>query len=252
MQVFDDGRSMWLQFPPNTPVPAIFSRTPRGDTPLAYRRDGPYVVVSGVWPALVLRGGHLQSFVERLPPRDEAVSAVSDADPGGPAPVAAPSAVAAVALDADPGKAGAGPVASTAPVAGGIAPAASARPLSAPSTSSAPSMSSASSASSAPVAKPDTVYEVSPSDRNIRLALARWAKAAGWTFTVAHWAVDVDIPIIGSARFETGFKPSVRALLASTELADRPLQACFYSNSVLRVVSYAQPCDRTGNRAGSS
>src|SRR3546814_14742241 len=66
MQVFDDGRQMWLQFAANAPVPAIFSRSRQGDTPLSYERNGPYVVVQGVWPALVLRGGRLQSLVERI------------------------------------------------------------------------------------------------------------------------------------------------------------------------------------------
>jgi hypothetical protein len=38
---------------------------------------------------------------------------------------------------------------------------------------------------------------------------------------------------------------AVRHLLAATELSERPLQPCFYSNQVLRVVPYAQACDRT-------
>jgi len=42
------------------------------------------------------------------------------------------------------------------------------------------------------------------------------------------------------------------ALLASTELGDRPLRPCFYSNKVVRVVPYAQVCDRTRNPAGAS
>src|SRR3546814_10467944 len=80
----------------------------------------------------------------------------------------------------------------------------------------------------------------------------RWADTAGWTFCAAHWTVDIDIPIVGSARFESGFTQAVQALLASTELGGSPLQACFYSNKVLRVVSYAQACDRTANRTSRS
>jgi len=77
------------------------------------------------------------------------------------------------------------------------------------------------------------------------MALSRWARTAGWTFEADHWAVDADIPIVGSATFHSGFELAVQDLVASTELADRPLQPCFYANRVLRIVPYAQSCDRT-------
>src|SRR3546814_8460716 len=94
MQVFDDGRQMWLQFAANAPVPAIFSRSRQGDTPLSYDRNGPYVVVQGVWPALVLRGGRFQSLVARIaaapgvaPPAKPASAPVSGpASPRSPHP----------------------------------------------------------------------------------------------------------------------------------------------------------------------
>src|SRR3546814_13123759 len=76
-------------------------------------------------------------------------------------------------------------------------------------------------------------------------SLCRGARQAGWTFDAEHWAIDADIPIVGTASFESDFKLAVRELVASTELADRPAQPCFYSNQVLRIVPYAQPCDRT-------
>lgn len=79
----------------------------------------------------------------------------------------------------------------------------------------------------------------------MRQALERWALSAGWTFSAEHWAVDVDIPLVGQASFQTDFKSAVRELLAATELGDRPLQPCFYSNRVVRVVPYAQACDRS-------
>jgi hypothetical protein len=94
------------------------------------------------------------------------------------------------------------------------------------------------------------LYRVGPDDENMRRVLARWAGIAGWTFEPEHWAVDVDIPLSGSAAFSDDFKHSVRGLLTATELGERPLQPCFYANRVLRVVPLPQACDRTAVRAG--
>jgi hypothetical protein len=85
----------------------------------------------------------------------------------------------------------------------------------------------------------------------LRLALSRWARNAGWTFEPEHWAVDADIPLAGSASFDLDFTAAVQDLVAATELADRPLQPCFYSNRVLRIVPYAQSCDRTAALRGA-
>lgn len=88
-------------------------------------------------------------------------------------------------------------------------------------------------------------FRAAPPDATLRAVLARWADAAGWTFQPQHWAVDVDIPLAASADFPGDFKSAVRGLLASTELADKPLQPCFYGNRVLRVVPLAQSCTRS-------
>jgi len=88
-------------------------------------------------------------------------------------------------------------------------------------------------------------FSVSHTDLHLRQALIRWAGLSGWRFEPEHWAVDVDIPLSASAKFSDDFISSVQALLASTELSDRPLQPCFYSNQVLRIVPVAEPCDRT-------
>jgi hypothetical protein len=85
----------------------------------------------------------------------------------------------------------------------------------------------------------------------MRRALARWASIAGWTFQPEHWAVDVDIPLSGSADFSDDFKQSVRDLLGATELGERPLQPCFYANRVVRVVPMSQACDRTAASPGA-
>ena len=93
-------------------------------------------------------------------------------------------------------------------------------------------------------------FHTGPSDDTLRAVLSRWALAAGWTFQPQHWAVDVDIPLAGAAEFPADFKSAVRELLATTKLADRPLQPCFYTNQVLRVVSLTQSCDRSAQCPG--
>ena len=257
IQVFDNGRQTWLQFPPQRPLPAVFEHTTAGDRALHYKREGPYVVLDGVWPKLVLRGGRLQSWVEQLPVSSDlpvAASTVSsvtptvipvDASPATPAIAPAATSIATATADPEVAPATVQPDLQTAaqpPVQLPLNPALASR-------GSADSI--ALPASDMPDDSPQR-YTVSPKDLNLRLALTRWAQSVGWTFESEHWAVDADIPIVASATFEPGFKPAVQDLVASTELADRPLRPCFYSNRVLRIVPYAQQCDRTVAGAGAS
>lgn len=251
LQVFDDGRRTWLQFAPGQAVPAIFRGGARGDQPLDYRRAGPYVVLDGVWPKLVLRGGGLRGVVERAAGADVSGAAASGA--------AAPAA--ASASNTKPSAAGPATALPAKPLAAGRAANSSAKtptaqapgepPARRPAASTAPAThvhTAALPAAPAPVTLAGPIapsYEVGPRDGNLRQALARWARSAGWTFEPEHWAVDADIPITGSARFDSGFKRSVQDLVASTELSEKPLQPCFYSNKVLRIVPYAQACDRS-------
>ncbi|KDC09778.1 toxin co-regulated pilus biosynthesis protein Q, partial [Bordetella bronchiseptica E012] len=94
-------------------------------------------------------------------------------------------------------------------------------------------------------ARRQAMSQAAPPDQTLRAVLARWARAAGWTFEPEHWTLDVDIPLAGRAELPGDFKAAVRALLATTELSERPAQPCFYANRVLRVVPLAQACDRT-------
>lgn len=222
LQVFDNGRRMWLQFGSARALPAIFERRPSGDRPVPYTREGPYVVLQGVWPLLVLRGGRLSSIVERV---DAVAAPIPETD-----------------VESQPAAASADPL--TVP----------ARTAASSLTQAEPESVAALTAVSFPTLpqEPSTRYSVTPKDINLRTVLSRWAIQAGWTFEPEHWAVNADIPIAGSASFEPGFKTAVQQLMASTELADRPLQPCFYSNRVLRVVPYAQPCDRTAGAVESS
>jgi hypothetical protein len=275
LQVFDDGRRTWLQFLPGQPVPAIFQQDATGDRPVLYTREGPYVVLASVWPRLILRGGPLQSIAERLdaavggPLAEDQFSAPVTLAPvheqAAPPPEPLPSKAAPPAV-----KRPAPPVLESPASAPESAPdftpahASAAVPGSLSAQTTAPAMGAgAGSRRPMPSAqmltaesfelgmKAPQAFEVSPQDATLRAALARWARAAGWTFDVEHWAVDADIPIVGSARFDTLFKPSVQQLVAATELADRPLQPCFYSNQVLRIVPYAQSCDRTAGPSGA-
>jgi hypothetical protein len=230
LQVFDDGIQTWLQFSESQAIPAVFARGPEGDRLLSYSRQGPYIVLSGVWPELVLRGGTLASHVRRVAQAESAAQA-AELKPGEPG-----------AADS-----GAALQAATSPVAGPRP--ASPAPNPDPHPPQAAEMTAASFVDLGLQASAS--FQAGPQDLTMRAALNRWAKSAGWTFEPEHWVVDVDIPLAGAASFDSEFKSAVRELLASTELGERPLQPCFYSNKVLRIVPFAQPCDRSvgGGRA---
>lgn len=242
LQIFDNGQQTWLQFASGSPVPALFARTSAaaepGDRLLLPRKMGDFVVVDEVPEALIFRGGHLQAQARRttMPsrvPLDSAASlselplpdAVTPIDPASSASyVEHPETALLVSQVAEqiPGT--------------GVIPEAAL-----PESEELPTR--------LPVA--GIQFTVSRSDGTLRQALSRWAREAGWDFGAEHWMVEVDIPIIGAASFNEPFVQAVQALVASTELAERPLQPCFYSNRVLRVVPYAQPCNRSRRGAAS-
>lgn len=225
LQVFDDGRETWLQFLPGQPLPAIFGMGDGGEHPLPYVRRDPYVVVAGAWNGLSFRGGRLTARARR------AHAAANPArEPASAARVALPT-----AARPDPSQ----------------------RPLqdaSAAITLSAdtPARSDGHAPAGPQVAPQATPFRAAPPDATLRAVLARWADSAGWTFQPQHWAVDVDIPLAATAEFPGDFKTAVRGLLAATELADRPLQPCFYGNRVLRVVPLAQSCSRAATPKGAA
>jgi len=269
LQVFDDGQRTWLQFPAGQPVPAIFARLPHGDQLLAPTAgatgQGGLWMLDGVWPQLMMRGGALQSIALRLPTvadmaADTGESARASGTGVDPAPIPMPTAapaptqlshgvlpVATVPAASPPslaahvatGATGALTVAASTPVS--TIPRAAASPVSA---------TMASPAQRTPTPSAEPIFDVSPADGTLRAALSRWANTAGWTFAFAHWAVEVDIPIVAAATFPLPFEQAVQELTASTELSDQPVRPCFYTNRVLRIVAHTQPCDRSA--AGSS
>lgn len=99
-----------------------------------------------------------------------------------------------------------------------------------------------------PYVAPIPSWVVSTKDHTIREALRSWSRVANWTFEPEHWAVPVDIPITAGASFNGDFKTAVRQLIGTTELGATPLQPCFYSNHVVRVVPINEMCDRMNAR----
>ena len=256
IQVFDDGASMWLQFAPEGAWPAVFEVRNGGWRPLSYRRETPYMVLDGQYEHLELRGGHLRGSIRRP---TMGASAAREQTPVHATVDIVPSTMTTAAAVVQ-----ASPVTSASPVtppfhASQAAALTSTQPLTTVPGTGPLEIGQVQSAADASVHEylgvespsasflgtPVPRYSVSAADQTIRQALERWAREAGWTFSSEHWAVDVDVPLIGQAAFDTDFKAAVRELLAATEMGDRPLQPCFYSNRVLRVVPYAQACDRS-------
>ena len=231
-QMFGEGREIWLQFAPGQAVPALFAQTSAGLAPLPFRSYPPYVVVRSDARELVMRAGHREA-------RARHASLAPDAS-GQPVHPSAPVF--------------SGPVVPTLslPSAGSEIRSPHSR-LTETGTGRAqdgfaPGPAGAALASSgSQVESGVSTFRAGPPDSTLRAVLSRWATGAGWMFQPAHWAVDADIPLDGAADFQGDFKQAVRDLLASTELSDRPVQPCFYTNRVLRVVPLAQVCDRSGS-----
>ncbi|AVJ27232.1 TcpQ domain-containing protein [Achromobacter spanius] len=247
LQVFDDGRETWLQFLPGQPLPAIFGAGDGGEHPLPYVRRDPYVVVAGAWKALSFRGGRLTARAQR-----------THVAPGGPAhftqSVSRPEQASAADVDASQP-----PRADVTAHTRLVADTAMRSEAGALAGAEAPDRHAAAPATPAGAASADTriavqaaPFRAAPPDATLRAVLARWADTAGWTFQPQHWAVDVDIPLAATAEFSGDFKTAVRGLLGATELADRPLQPCFYGNRVLRVVPIAQSCSRAATPKGAA
>lgn len=241
LQVFDDGKDVWLQFTPGQALPAIFGVRGNGEHALPYVRREPYVVVSGDWHALRFRGGRLAARAERDGDDDVAAQAPVDAEP-----VVLESATPRQSVNDQ----SVNELASNGP----LRPAVLAGSHSDEPTAQTLVSATESTVLSAPQAPLPVAaaprYRAAPPDTTLRGVLARWADSSGWTFAPQHWAVDVDIPLSASADFAGDFKSAVRELLGATELADRPLQPCFYGNQVLRVVPLAQSCTRAATPAG--
>lgn len=239
LQVFDDGRETWLQFQPGQPLPAIFGVGADGEHALPYVRRDPYVVVAGAWKGLAFRGGRLTARALR------ATSLAAASAQGPQTGAALPAPVAADPTHPRTDLAAAAALAAESPASTHKDAAVKDAAVKEAAVNEAPSRH-------APDAAQASLFRAAPPDATLRAVLARWADAAGWTFQPQHWAVDVDIPLAATAEFSGDFKTAVRGLLGATELADRPLQPCFYGNRVLRVVPLAQSCSRAAAPQGAA
>ena len=65
LQAFSGAGRIWLQFAQGRTPPALFAQMPTGMQPLSYQRQDPYIIIDGMWPILILRGGHRVARVER-------------------------------------------------------------------------------------------------------------------------------------------------------------------------------------------
>lgn len=212
VQVFDDGRDTYIQFRAGQTVPAIFSVDAAGERLAEHRASGSYVIVAGTGRQLVMRIGDVSAAAQY-----EGAARRSGMLPAGPGQDDVADAV---------------PVSLARGGASQVSPGPSWQQMRPQPAASRPAL-------------PRAGFEAAVADQNMRKLLERWARDAGWTFNAEHWAVDVDIPLAGAAAFDGDFKGAVRQLLASTELSTKPVQPCFYSNRVLRVIPLVESCNRT-------
>lgn len=227
LQVFSDASRTWLQWLPGQILPIIFGSSEQGEQVLTYLRQGPYTIIEGHWSALLFRSARQQARARRAD-----ATLVAAATP----PQRGSSSASASQLQS--AQSAARPNAALHSQGGSSAYA--------PLQPTEPRLPERISGVSQPF------FAVSHTDLHLRQALTRWAGLSGWRFEPEHWAVDIDIPLSASAKFSEDFVSSVQALLASTELSDRPLQPCFYSNQVLRIVPVAESCDRTRGDGAST
>lgn len=281
LQVFSAGQQLWLQFAVEQNIPAIFALENGRHIPLSYKRSDPYVIIKGNWQHLVFRGAALQAQARYQAPTLSPSLASTDvnSEPSThPVPTASDlqntvSVVEPTPLIELPHST---PL-KVAPSHSSVANSAQGRASnvvahSAETTSSqqspALSVMTKGMSSEKNVLPPETTassttqatsfaiaempFSVGPNDGTMRQALKRWAQRAGWVFLDQHWGLEVDLPIVSAALFSADFNDAVTQLMRSTALGTRPLQACMYSNKVLRVIPLAQHCDPSLTVAHSS
>lgn len=255
MQVFDNGTRIWLHFAPEQILPAVFGRRDGQEMLLSLRPSGQFHLIDGLWAELVFRAGRAQAQAslqrKSSQSEDSTLSGVEESDVlAQPLPVGVPlkpSPVGAMqppVLELEPGRAG-GLRQDAGQKEGGRGSSSQNAALPAPvQLVERIAFQASSDMWAVNLPNPDsTVFELRLKDRTLRQALVRWAKQAKWVFASEHWTLDVDFPVKAAARFEGSFQSAVEQLLTAAQLNAHSLQACFYSNQVLRVLASPQTCD---------
>ncbi|QFY78352.1 hypothetical protein DUD43_11960 [Alcaligenes faecalis] len=282
MQVFDNGARIWLHFAPEQILPAVLGHRNGQEVLLPLKPLGQFQVIEGLWTELIFRAGRAQAQAslgrKRVHSEGSALLGmeVSDAFSQDRSQQSNPQ----QAQASRPPLGGSPP--SYFPLSGSetrsseprspeeshLLPAqrvpglvsahlkegepAPAKPL---QTQAFQARSEVLSVSVPVVGTESTeqpVFELRIKDRTLRQALVRWAKQAKWVFAPEHWTLEVDFPIKAAARFEGSFESAVAQLFAAAQLNAHPLQACFYSNQVLRVLAWPQACDPSVPPEGQS
>lgn len=221
IQLFSTPDQIWLQFAPQQTLPAIFALDAGRHRVLHYQRSEPYVIIKGNWQQLLFKGAHREAQARYVSPEvspqaHPAVSSFSDANGS------VLTQELAVAQSTEPS------------AARQLYPDTDLDVLAEPAVASF-------DLSSMP-------FRAEPSDRTLRHTLKRWAQREGWEFQDQHWELEIDLPVVSAATFSGPFNQAVEQLMRSTALGSRPLQACFYSNKVMRVIALAQSCDPSDHR----
>ncbi len=254
--VFDDGKETRIQLPKGLSNPVVFTNNASGEVMLELKNEGAYVSVQGIYSKLLLRWSSRKKVSVKY-------SGVPDSQRVGLKSLAIASTFTKTVANENSVALAEyvefkknknekeGVVVTSAE--GGI-------PVSASYESSVPIAGSLRVQIESDAIKKglevvtarvermqEFKFEVSQADQNFRKVLTRWAKAADWNFEAENWVVGRDIPVGGSAVMLTEFKTAVRSLLKSTLLTDLPVQPCFYTNKVLRVIPASEMCMRSDN-----
>ncbi len=86
-----------------------------------------------------------------------------------------------------------------------------------------------------PIDQQIKIWTISKSDIELRTALARWAKTAGWQL---DWQVQGKFPIDFDWQVQGAFKDAVNHVLKASQQSEIPLSATMFTNNhVLRITS---------------
>lgn len=239
--VFDDGKVTRIQLPEGMTIPIVMSQEPAGDVLLDLKKDSPYLSIQGTYSKLVMRWSGKREVVASYNGTIEVERLGRPAAFGMATPARTYGAV-SEPVEFEKTQMAVQTTEKAPSLPSGRPPMEKTR---AESTVQAVGVNSP---VDVPAIEPQgTKFEVSPVDQNFRKVLMKWSKDSGWTFEPEHWAVARDIPVSGSDAVITDFKTAVRRLLKSTTLTDLPVQPCFYSNNVLRVIPASELCARSEN-----